>query len=482
MRHKIFLILIFLTVLLICVSCGSAPQAVNPPPTSQYTPTPTPTPAPTPAPTPTPTPTPTPAPAPTPTPTPAPEQTEPEIVSTPEPETATPEPEIASAYEPDTTTTEPEIAAPEPIADPALDSAVARAEEARKRAMDFECPAYFPSDWDVIEARLNDAGDSDAYNAAADAFDDLYRKTVPLYAQAREDEIMAVRNQLIETGLAPSYPEYLRGADMIALAALDQYEAGDYYTARETAAEALDEYEGLLLGANVYLTRQRLINTDLTHLGPEHVQHADEIALAALALYEAGNKTQARISAVEALDEYEALLLGADVYLTRQEIIDRLFEQYDADNFIRTDEISLAAVSAYEAGNMNAAVQGAQEALLRYNLMLSNGWISYASDRRLAASEEREFALAERANIAARETFRAADAFFAQADSQFTSGDYHNAALVFIDSEVTFAISRRETAESRRRAEEAIRLAEERIGASSETAREAERIIEGGSR
>ncbi|MDR0465673.1 MAG: hypothetical protein LBG94_11255 [Treponema sp.] len=359
---------------------------------------------------------------------------------------------------------------------------MAKAEEARKRAMDFECPAYFPSDWEALETRLKDAGDSDAYNAAADAFDDLFKKTVPLYAQAREDEIISVRKQLIDTGLVPYYPQVLRGADLLALSALDQYETGDYYTARETAANALDEYETFLLSADVYLTREKLIKTGLTYLGPEYVQRADEIALAALSQYEAGNKAQARKTAVQALDEYQALLLGANAYLLRNEIADRGFEQYDSFNFFTTDEIGLAAVRAYEAGYRDAAVYGAQEALLRYNLILSDGWISYAAGRRRAASEEREFALAERANIAARETFRTADTFYSQADSLFTSRDFHNASLVFIDSEVMFAISRKETAESRLRAQEAIRMAEERIGASNETALEAERIIEGGSR
>ncbi|MCL2215007.1 MAG: hypothetical protein FWC06_07345 [Treponema sp.] len=448
MRKGVFIVLIILAVLLVSVSCGSAPLAGAP---SQYT-----------------------APMPTSVPAPVPMSVQ----------TFAPAAGLISAAIPESAPVAAFVmiltAASEPASEHGL--AAARAEESRKRAIDFECPAYFPSDWEAAEAQLNAAGDPNAYNAAADVYDDLFRKTVPLYAQAREDEIISVRKQLIDTGLAQRYPVYLRNADRIALAALDQYEAGDYYTSKSTAVAALDEYEILLLGANTYLARQRLADTGLTHLVPKYIQNADHTALTAADQYEEGNKALAGISANAALNEYEDLLLGADVYLIREEIIDRGFVQYDTANFLRADVAALAAASEFGAGDRNAAVFSAQEALLRYNIMLSNGWISYSSDRRQAASEERELALAERANIAARETFRTADTMYAQAGALFTSGDYHSASLVFVEAEAMFAISRKETAESRRRAQEAIRMAEERISASNETALEAERIIEGGSR
>jgi len=295
-----------------------------------------------------------------------------------------------------------------------------KAEEARKRAIDFESPAYFPSDWEAVETRYNAAQTADSYNAAADDYDDLFRKTVPLYAQAREDEVMSARDEVIATGFTRSFPDYLQNADEIALEALDQYEAGNYYEAKDTAAEALNEYE--------------------------------------------------------------TLMLGARVFLARQEIVDRGFSEYDSDNFNKADEVTIAAMDEYEAGNKENAVTNAEEALLRYNLVLSNGWVSYSADRRDYAVSERDRALSERANIAARDTFREAEALYNQADEVYASENYQNAAVLYTDAEVLFVISRYETEEKRLRAVESIRLAEERIGESNETAIEAERIIEGGSR
>ena len=313
-----------------------------------------------------------------------------------------------------------------------MNEARVKAEDARKRVIDFEGPIYFPSDWEAAEARYNAAGNmprstageiqqaTTSYSVAADTYNELFRKTMPLYAQAREDEIMAAREELIASGFTNSFPDYLENADKIALEANEEYEAGKYYEAKETAAKAREEYE--------------------------------------------------------------TLMTGARVFLARQEIVDRGFWKYDSDNFDKADEVTIAAMNEYEAGNKEAAVTNAQEALLRYNLVLSNGWTAYSGDRRNSAALERELALSERANIAARDSFREADAAYNQAEGAFSSGNFQNAAILYTDAEALFVISRHETEEKRLRAIETIRLAEEKIDESNETAIEAERIIEGGSR
>jgi len=323
---------------------------------------------------------------------------------------------VASCKSTAETPAEPEV----PKESSSLNAAKANADKARQQAMDFESHTYFPSDWETIEAQYNTAKTAADYDAAAKAYSELMKKAVPLYAQAREDEILAAREQLIATGFTEYFPQYLENADNLALAAYEQYQAGDNYKAKETAASALNEYE--------------------------------------------------------------TLLGGARVYLTRQEVIDRGFTQYDAENFLKADEVAQEAIIAFDAGDRNKAFDKKDEAHLRYNLVLSNGWTAYAADRKKAAAEERELAIAERANIAARETFRSGDALFFDAEELFEAEKYSESAIKFVDSEAIYAISRQETEEKRLRAEEAIRIAEEKIEESSESASEAERIIEGGSR
>jgi hypothetical protein len=298
--------------------------------------------------------------------------------------------------------------------------------------MDFQCPEYFPTEWEELEA-MYDAANAlpvsnavevqaaiNIYNALTPQYDDLMNKAAPLYAQAREDELMAKRQELISTGFTVYFPEYLKNADDLALTALSQFEAKDYYTAKDTADKAMNEYE--------------------------------------------------------------TLLTGAKVFLVRQEIIDRGFKEYDPDNFNRADETVKTAMESYEAGNKEAAVASAEEALLRYNLVLASGWTAYAGERRDHAVTERQLAMEEKVNIASRSSFREAEAMFAQAEESFKSEAYSEAAIYYTDSEARFAIARIETEERRQRAVEAIRMAEEKVLESNETAIEAGKIIEGVSR
>ena len=400
-------------------------------------------------------------------------QTAPEADETPSGAAMTTQPGVS------TQSSQQESSPPPVQVDPA---ARARADAARQQAVDFDSPDYFPSEWEAAEAQFRAAGTTAAYNAAADAYDELFRKTVPLYAQAMEDQIMAARDELIATGLAPYFPELLREADDITLTALDQYEAEDYINAKTTADKALQKYKDYLTAANGYLLREELLATGLGPEFPDLLNEADDIALSAIDHYEAEEYDQARNSAAQAIEKYEDYLYAADIYLTRQEVIDRGFVRFDSVNFSRADDAAMEGVNQYLAGDKDAAAAAGEEALLRYNIVLSNGWVYFAGERRGNASSERELAMEERANIASRENFREGDHILDQAESLLAAGNFNEAAAAFISAEAMYAIARVDTRDRRRRAEEAIRTADQRIGDSDETAREAERIIEGGSR
>ncbi|MDR2942816.1 MAG: hypothetical protein LBV17_09525 [Treponema sp.] len=307
-----------------------------------------------------------------------------------------------------------------------------RIEKIRKSAMDFEVPSYFPSEWEDVEAQYATAkkmpvSNQDevktavaALNKVADRYSELFDMTIPLYAQAREDEILAIREELVRSKFSALFPQYVEKADKIALTAKDQYEAKDYYAAKETIAEALDEYE--------------------------------------------------------------TLLLGAKILLARQEITDRDFIKYDPENFEKADEISQTAVTSYDAGNKKGAIENAEEALLRFNIVLTNGWIAYAAERRASATSEREIAIANKVNIAVRDSFREADTVFNTAEDSYKNENYSAAGKQYVEAEALFVIAGQQTEEKRLLAMETIRQAEEKVEESSETAIEAEKIIEGGSK
>ena len=302
-----------------------------------------------------------------------------------------------------------------------------RALAERTRALDFESDAYFPSEWEVAEADYSAVAAlsasaqelAGAYSASADAFRGLFERTLPLFAQAREDEILAERDGAQASGLSERFPDYLLLADRAALAALDQYEAGDYYAARDSAALALDKYQ--------------------------------------------------------------VLHIAADAWLLRQEIVDRDFAVYDLEHFDMAGETLALAMDAYSAGDRAAARSGAEEATLRFTLVLYSGWAAYADLQGSLASAERQAALDLKAHIAVKELFDQSDEVFRQAADSFAGEHYETAARRYIEAAAIFAVAGMSAAEKRREAAAAIRKAGDKLAESGEMVRRAELIIEGGS-
>jgi len=311
-----------------------------------------------------------------------------------------------------------------------LNAAKARAEESRKKAADFDSSTYFPSDWEAAEAQFAKGGQASqnnedsvrdgiaAYNAAADAYDSLFKLTIPLYAQAREDEIVALRDNLIANGGRDYFPEPLSTADKIALAALAQYEAEDYYTAKDTADQALMMYQTLTSAYNAWLARL--------------------------------------------------------------EIEEREFRSYDPDNFQRAGEILDEAMSAYGTEDYTSAYENANEALNRYNLVLSAGWAAQAEQYAARAATARKAALDVKADVAVKLVFSEADTSYKSGVGAMDAKKYAEAAKQFFDAEGLFTAATISTLEKRGIAEQTIEEANRKIEESDETARLAELIIEGG--
>ena len=290
-----------------------------------------------------------------------------------------------------------------------LDSAIARADETRKKAADFEGNLYFPSEWEAAEGQYTQAGlMSDdtgnairAYNEAADAFDRLSGLAIPLYAQAREDEIMAIRGYLITLGIRREFLEFLQDADRTAVRAFTQYGAKDYSPARDSAAIALQKFNILETAFNAWLIRM--------------------------------------------------------------EIQERGFTAYDPDNFEDGGKTLIAAMDAYKEGDLAGARENAEEALSAYEMALSTAWASHAELHSLLAEGERLAALDMKTDIAAGEFFRIADFDHKAALDLLEAKQYEDAAKLFINAEAMFVIASITTLEKRRTAAAAIRNANEKI-------------------
>jgi hypothetical protein len=344
---------------------------------------------------------------------------------------APPEEQTSPAIQPSEPTPQPAVT-PGPNLTDELNAAIARVEAARQRAEDFESPAYFPSEWEKTEAQYDDAkglpktADAEirqainAYNAVTDAYNSIFDLTIPLYAQAREDEIMSIWDELVAAGARDSFPEYFATADETAILAYEQYESKDYYAARDSAAKALGMYETFKPAYAAWLTREEIIRKDFDLISP--------------------------------------------------------------GDFNRADEIGMSAENYYDKGDYQSAQEKAGEALEQYEVVLDKGWRALVEQHSLSARNVRQIALDNKANIATRDLFNQAESRYRSAGVSLSAQKYEDAANQFINAETLFIAATNSTIEKRDNAAEAIIEANERIVESDETARQAEAIMGGGLR
>lgn len=343
---------------------------------------------------------------------------------------ATPEEPAAPATAP-TAPAQTVIATPDAAAADTLAAAKARAEKSRKQAFDVESPSYFPDDWKAVEtsylavrekkieetaAAYSEA--TAAYTKAADGYDALAKRALPLYAEARRSEIVAARASAIEAGIEESSPDRLAAADAAATKAQGLFDAGDYYAAAAAA--------------------------------------------------------------VEARDRYLALAPGAKAYEVKSEIDRREFAGSDPGNYSIAERKLGEALAAYDAGDQIASRDAAEESLLRFNLTLKKGRELYASGKGAEASAQRQAALDLKANVAVKDGFDSASSVFAEADAAFQAEAYEDAADLYAESAGLFSAVSASAADKRSAAEIAIAEAERRVSESEQTALAADALLEGG--
>jgi hypothetical protein len=313
----------------------------------------------------------------------------------------------------------------------ALNSAIARAIQARKLATDFNGAGYFPPEFDSAEALYTQAESGKStntmsstresaarYNLAADAFTAVADKAITRYAEDLSAEVIAAREGAVNAGAAFLAEDYLLQADNTAADALAKYNARDFYNARDTG--------------------------------------------------------------MTARDMYTALETGVDALKVRLEIDDNDFVRYDPAAIERADNEGLSAVADYEAGNIAGAKSKAGNVLSSYRQSLEKAWESYAADTGAAAAAERQKALDFKANVAVRQEYDAANAIYNRGVSSYRGRNFDNAANLYMESQAMFEIVTQTAREKRRIAEDALRQAALKVEESDEAAQDAELILGGG--
>ena len=259
-------------------------------------------------------------------------------------------------------------------------------------------------------------------------------------------------------------PDILGQADDIGLAALDKWDAGDYSGAKESADKALFAYETIDTGLAAYEARQSVV-WGLEALAPEFLWQTDDVALAALDKWDAEDYNGAKEGADKALLMYSALKIGVEAYQLREEIaLDAV--KIDPTTFWSMDDIGWGAIDKWIAEDYEGAKADAETAMFGYTVT--------------GAAVQRQRALDARADVAVRQEFNAAQAIYDQANRALPSQSFDEALRLYRESLNMFRQVARTADERRRIAEEALRRAQQRLAESNETARNADAILEGG--
>ncbi|MDR2144409.1 MAG: hypothetical protein LBP29_08575 [Treponema sp.] len=309
-----------------------------------------------------------------------------------------------------------------------FEDARAAAEAARARAQGVDAAFYFPEDWDSAESRYGEADKAgspatlgearnraDEWKQIAGVYDDLYGKALPLFAEDKAQQLLAIREAALEAGARDILPSRFDATDDLAQSVQDKYDNGDYSGALEDGTTAYNRYAVLKAVADAYAIKQKADAYDFITYDPEN--------------YEAGA---------------------------------------DAGN---------NAVDLFDQGSLAEAGESADEAVARFNLVLENGWIGYTNERSVTAQSWRQAALEAKANVAVRNEYQNADKTYNEAHVALRAGNFEEAADLFERSGLLFRQSRDAAVEKQVKAEEAIRLAEQKVSESEVNARSAQEII-----
>ncbi|MDR2767173.1 MAG: hypothetical protein LBB82_02475 [Treponema sp.] len=313
----------------------------------------------------------------------------------------------------------------------ALAKARANAEESRDKAEYVKGEEYFPAEWTAAGELYSQAAGREEpetgaetvarigeWNGINTAYDKIYKDSLERFCGEQAQVLVRARDEAVEAGAQELVPDRFKLADDLAASAQEKADKKDYAGSASDGKAARDRYSVL--------------------------------------------KTLAEASAKQ--DEADALNLYA----------------YDPENYDLAAAAGNDAVEFYDAGDLAAAQDSANESLLRFNLVIQNGHLALAESASASARESREAAQEVKADVASRADFDAADEVYNEAHAALRENNYVEAERLFDESAGLFETARDNAAAKRRQAEEALRQAEERLLESDQKAKAADEVIGGG--
>ncbi|HRW23540.1 MAG TPA: hypothetical protein P5298_03940 [Spirochaetia bacterium] len=283
--------------------------------------------------------------------------------------------------------------------------------------------------------------------------------------------VVALRKDAFELGLKDVMPSEYADAEARYVAgktALDaddrpaakaELEAAEPLFARLVAEGGLKVAEGRK--ADALAARDRALWADAETLSPEALAAADAANADADAALAAGDAKAAIAAYRAAILAYDAAEKRSTALSVKSTVDELEYGPMDPGNYELAGQ-KLAAIDSLLATDGEAARDAAEEALLRYRLVLAKGWELTAGKRREAAERYKLDAEAIKAQVAVKSEYAEAKAVWDSAVAASSAGDNESAAPLYEQSEYMFEAVYQKAAEKRAAAEAAIQAAREK--------------------
>lgn len=289
--------------------------------------------------------------------------------------------------------------------------------------------------------------------------------------EALHARVVALRKDAFDLGLKDVMPsEYAEAEDRYvagktALDADDRPVAKSELTAAEPLFEELVAKGGVKVAetrkADAKAARDRALWADAEALSPEALAVADTANAAADAALASGDAKAAIASYRAAILAYDAAEKRSTALSVKATVDELEYGPMDPGNYELAGQ-KLAAADSSLATDLEDSRDAAEEALLRYRLVLAKGWELTAGERRDAAERYKLEAEGIKAQVAVKDGYAEAKAVWDSAVAASAAGDNESAAPLFEQSEYMFEAVYQKAAEKRAAAEAAILAAQEK--------------------
>lgn len=292
-----------------------------------------------------------------------------------EPEAAPPAPAAEAAPAP--ASAAPAVAAP--------DELKAQAGALRKKAFDLGIKDVLPAEYAAAEEAYvlgndkygkDNAASADAYRDAVDRYSGAIARGLPFLASAEGDKARAAESAAYRAGLARYF-----------------YVEGDATSSALIEAEAIEK---------------------------------------------AGDYEKAIASYESTASRFSALVAMCGAAASRDSISARDFAKWDPSNWTLA-EGKLSSARELFGSDPAASLTAADEAGLRYKLVMQNALGYYMADRKTVSEAERDHASSIKAEVAVKDDYEAAVSLYAEAEARRSADDAEAAAELYDRSAGAFA-------------------------------------------